>query len=156
MYKEFTVKKKSFFFAFFILLATLTSLVSCDLSHKHYLDNYGYCMQCQKNQVVSLTRSQDGHYTAEEKSFNPYNDIFYKFVANGENGIQISVSSTSTAKIASILLYTKEDDYIASTYDSENPNLLHQEPLKTGETYYIRVKAREIGTINLTVTPLAE
>ena len=115
-------------------------LVGCDLSHKHYTDNFGVCRNCNTDISVMIQKDQNENYLVTDFALQYYTDTYLKFVSNGESELTITIEC-DTADIESIVLYSKTDDYIASKYDRNNPVLVCNEQLERGETYYIRIKS---------------
>ena len=127
------------------------SASACDLSHKHVVDDCGYCNACQKDTAIDLIK-KDGVYVAEMTDCNTYNETFFRFVGNGETAVKILAICENT-QAESVILFSENDDYIASKFDRENPLVECQEPLETGVIYYVRVKLTQNGRLGLTVTP---
>ena len=139
-----------------VILGVLTAVFclgasACDLSHKHFVDSYGYCNNCQEDQAIDLVQ-KNGSYVAEPSDQNTYNEVFFRFVGNGEQGVKIAVTCVGTG-VSSVIFFSEKDDYIASKYDTENPQIASAEPLEKGVTYYVRVKLTQNGKVGLTVTP---
>ena len=124
-----------------------------DLSHKHYLNQYGFCSACQKDQAVRLERNEKGEYASERVKPEMYNDTFFKFSSNGENGIEISLQCEDCS-IEEILLLSDDAAYITSAYAKET--LIYDYPLTAGITYYVRVKLKDSGQgyLTMNVAPL--
>ena len=131
-----------------ILLFMSFLFVGCDLSHKHYTDNYGYCNSCKTDITIDIEKDSNNNYLPKDIMLQHYTDTYLKFVSNGESNITIEVQCEST-DIESIILYSKTDDHIASKYDKENPVLTCNEQLTTGETYYIKIKSSTYGSAKI-------
>lgn len=115
-------------------------LVGCDLSHKHYTDDFGVCRNCNTDISVMIQKDQNENYLVTDFTLQYYTDTYLKFVSNGESELTITIECDA-ADIESIILYSKIDDYIASKYDRNNPVLVCNEQLERGEIYYIRIKS---------------
>ena len=141
----------------FLCAVVCFSAAACtlDLSHKHYLDKFGYCNSCQSDQTILLTKNADGEYVSEKLNLNTINETFIRFVSDGTSPLQITVNCI-TSEASSIVLFSKTDDYIASKYDKTNPVLICREPLTAGETYYVRIKFNRGGETTVKITPYSE
>ena len=123
-----------------VLACVLFLFAGCDLSHKHYTDNYGVCKTCGTDITVTIKKDSNNNYLPTNFNLQYYPDTYLKFVSNGENKITITIKTNSPV-VKSIVLYSKSDDYIASKYDVNNPVLVCEEPLIANETYYIKIES---------------
>lgn len=126
------------------------SFFACDLSHKHYTDNFGVCKNCNEDISILIDKDKNGAYIQKSFNLQLYTDTYLKFVSNGESQLTIKVESTAS-NIKSIILYSKTDDYIASTYNSENPILTCNEQLIAGETYYIKIQSSNVAAAKIII-----
>ena len=133
-----------------VLVCVLFLFAGCDLSHKHYTDNYGVCRSCGTDITVTIKKDTANNYLPTEFMLQHNTDTYLKFVSNGESKITITIN-TSSPVVKSIVLYSKSDDYIASKYDSSNPVLVYEEPLTANETYYIKIQSTNSGKANVVI-----
>ena len=131
----------------------ILSVTACDLSHKHYLDNYGYCRSCDQDMCIALTKNSNSEYIAEI-NIDPYNETFLSFVSDGEQGIEITVSNYGSGVVNSIILYSQDDDYIVSKYDTSNPVLTYSDRLTKNKKYYIKIKFTQVSQAKITIKSL--
>lgn len=143
---------KKFLTSIFACLLVVFSLsfIACDLSHKHYTDNFGVCKSCNEDISVLIDKDKNGAYIQKSFNLQVYTDTYLKFVSNGESQLTIKVECPSS-NIKSVILYSKTDDYIASTYNSENPIFTCNEQLIAGETYYIKIQSNNVATAKITI-----
>ena len=142
-------------YRFILMVCCLLSLAlfsSCDLSHKHYLDEYGYCKSCQKDQAIELSL-KDGVYSSGEVYLTVINESFFKFVSSGEKGVEIKVDYVST-EVTSIIFFSTKSNSLAYKFDRSNPVAVYKGDLEEGETYYVKLKLTKEGSLKLTVCPL--
>ena len=130
---------KKFLSVLFAVL-TITCFSACDLSHKHFTDNFGVCKTCSEDISVLIEKNGNNSYVQTNFNLQVYTDTFLKFVSNGESSLTIKIECANST-IKSIILYSKTDDYIASTYNTQNPVLTCNEQLIAGETYYIKIQS---------------
>lgn len=135
-----------------LALLLVFSLVSCDLSHKHYTDEYGYCSSCKTDTAVLLQKDDTGGYASETCTFGQYATPYFKFTASGEAGIKIEVIP-DTAEVSAVILYTRERPYVASKYDRADPTLLYEVPLEAGDEYFVRLELSRPGTLSIRIAP---
>ena len=129
---------KTFIICFLLIVSFF--FMGCDLSHKHYTDNYGVCKNCNTDITVTIEKDSSGNYMPTNFLLQKHTDTYLKFISNGESKITITVNC-ETSNINSIILYSKTDDYIASKYDKTNPVLIYDQPLIANETYYIKIQS---------------
>ena len=122
------------------MLIFSTFFIACDLSHKHYTDDFGVCRSCNTDISVLIQKDGNNNYIPTTFNLQHYTDTYLKFVSNGESELTIKVEC-SGADIESIILYSKTDNHIASKYDRRNPVLTCNEQLSANETYYIKIKS---------------
>ena len=141
-----------------LVICVCTIFTSCDLSHKHYFDNYGVCKSCQKDSCITLTKDSNSNtYSLPYYvNINTRDDGFFKFVSNGENGILITFtkdesSSNGQTDFKQIKFYSEKSAIITSTY--ENQTLKYSNTLEKGVTYYIWLDIENYAcNIKLTVS----
>ncbi len=134
------------------LLLTVSVLASCDLSHKHYTDGYGYCASCETDTSILLTRDDAGVYASEVCAFGQYATPYFKFTAKGEPGVRIEVIP-DTAEVSAVILYTRKNSYVASKYDKDDPVILYELPLEDGGEYFVRLELSRPGTLSIRIAP---
>jgi len=127
------------------ILIVSSIFVGCDLSHKHYTDDFGVCNNCKKDISVLIEKDTNNNYIETELNLQLHTDTYLKFVSNGENKLTIKIECDG-ADIKSIILYSKTDDYIASKYDKEDPVLVCNEQLTPNETYYIKIQSDKVAS----------
>ena len=89
---------RSLLFLYPFILILCFFLCSCDLSHKHYLDNYGVCKSCNQDVCILLSNNVNGEYISEIIDINPYNDVFVKFVSTGDMVLKLILIVKMAAK----------------------------------------------------------
>ena len=137
---------------FCLLLCGIAFLSACDLSHKHYLDNYGVCKNCKEDTAEVLTRNSNLEYISSERNCNVQETYaFFKFVANGEEMVKIIVEEIST-EYQEVRLLNKNANSVF-LIPKENNTFLYEGTLTAGEIYYVRVKLKDSGKIRVTVSP---
>lgn len=143
----------------FILITTCFILVSCDLSHKHYFDDYGKCRNCGVNTCKTLTKDSNSNtYSYDYVKINTKDDGFFKFVSNGENGIKITFTKNQSTSIGEttfkkIKFYSENSAIITSNV--ERSELEYNGQLTAGVTYYIWLDIENYACdISLTVSEL--
>lgn len=139
------MKKILYSFMFLILIVCSSLNVGCDLSHKHYTDNFGVCKSCQNDISVLIKKDNNNDYIETEFNLQIHTDTYLKFISNGESQLTIRIECEN-ANIKSIILYSKNDNYIASKYDSNNPVLICSEQLTADEEYYIKIESDKFAT----------
>lgn len=140
-----------FILPLFFICACLFINVGCDLSHKHYLDNYGVCKNCGKDAAVNLTRDSNGEYFSTETYCSTNDFSYFKFVASGEEFITICVEEIS-ANVDYISLYTKNVSNLSLSHVSGENSYFYSNKLTEGEIYYIKVKVSTAGNIKIKVS----
>jgi len=148
------------FFSFIIVICFIVPfsiiLCSCDLSHKHYFNQYGYCGNCGTDTCVTLHKNQTTNkYEGSKTTTNVYDDIFFKFTASGENGIKIKVVAPegSSIKFKTITFYSESTASITSVY--EQTELVWNNKLTAGLTYYIKIDTESsFGNFSITAEEL--
>ena len=133
-----------FLFSFIFMLS------ACDLSHKHYVDNYGYCSSCKTDTAIVLT-NRVYYYESREVECSSVDFVYFRFVSNGESSIKITIEEISGA-VNYINMYSKHINnlYVQHTYGTNE--YFHDQPLIEGETYYIKVKAYDNTKIKILIT----
>ena len=144
---------KNKYFLFCLLLTCAFAFCSCgmDLSHKHYLNEFGFCRQCQKD--LSISMKFDGEKYVSEEVNCPTNDYtYFKFVANSASHVTIYLEEiTASVESYNLHLY-KEGSYgLSLWHDVENNSFRYENPLTQGDTYFVKVKASAAGKIRLSV-----
>ena len=139
-----------------LLLAALTGC-GLDLSHKHYLDDFGVCRGCGEELAVSLSEGSDGVLFAGVTDVPPSgregNYAYFKFTSRGEAGILITASAvTDTTAVSEVSLY-REGAYGLALIPKGDGAYLHEGVLTAGEVYYVRVASRTGGQVTLSVAP---
>ncbi len=147
------MKRKRVWIAFMVgVLSFCTLLSACDLSHKHYFNDYGVCKQCQKDASVTLTK-QNGVYLSEEVTLEAFNErqnySYFKFTADGDYGITAEIEGIGSV-VHSVELYSTEVAMMTGGMST----LTWQQPLNEGTTYYLRVKLSRGGKTRAKVTPI--
>lgn len=143
---------------FCLVLLIGVIFTSCDLSHKHYFDNYGVCKSCQKDSCITITKDPNSNtYSLPYYvNINTRDDGFFKFVSNGENGILITFtkdesSSNGEPSFKQIRFYSEESALITSNVEKQT--LSYNNTLKAGVTYYIWLDIENYAcNIKLTVS----
>lgn len=129
------------------------SLSACDLSHKHYLNDYGVCKQC--NQDVCFIASGDGvgNYKAENINCQLVFETYVKFVATKSAPVEITITC-GTAKVNNFIMYALSNRQLAYCYNSDDLRATTSEPLTAGTTYYIKVKVTTAGSLSVNVNSI--
>lgn len=146
----------SIILAFCLIIPISIVLCSCDLRHKHYCNQYGYCGNCGTDTCVTLKKNQTTNkYEGSKTIGRVEDDVFFRFTASGENGIKIKVSSpdASSMTFKTINFYSESSALITSVY--EKTELTWNNTLTAGETYYVRINVESaIGKVVITVEEL--
>lgn len=137
------------------LFCCLFLLSACDLSHKHYTDNFWVCRSCGEDTVEILKVNANYEFTSSESYGRANEYVYFKFVSLGEDLIDITVEEVS-ARVSYVELYTKTSSNLYLKHMSGENVYSHESPLTQGETYYIRVKLYNAGKIKVRVSPVIE
>ena len=132
-----------------LLIIGAFSLSACDLSHKHYLDDYGICRNCQKDACYVANGDGNGNYKAENINCQIVWETFVKFVATSDSPVEITVTC-GTAEVNNFVMYALSNKQLAYCYNRELRATTSQ-PLTVGTTYYIKVKVTKAGTLTVNV-----
>ena len=126
-------------------------LTACniDLSHKHYVNNYGVCNQCQQDVSVLLTKGLDGRYVSTDISANAYYDTIIRFVGNNENGICVRIETNGGVTVGNVKLYSQTSAYMSQS--TGTIPLVWQGVMENGKTYYVRIPTTGSGTIKVVI-----
>ena len=143
----------------FCLILCCFIFASCDLSHKHYFNDYGRCRNCNANTCITLTKDPYSNtYTSPFKKISTIDDGYFNFTSNGENGILINFTKNEETSIGetrfkTIKLYSENTAYIRTV--SDTTSLEYDYPLNQGVTYYIYLDIENYAAdIMLTVSEL--
>ena len=144
--------KKRLLLIAFVLTVLLCTACGCqmDLSHKHYVNNYGVCRQCQEDQSLVLTKNAQGEYLSGDLQLGTISDTIIRFVANGERGVTVAVEC-ETSEIKDVTLYSKTSAYMCGGTST----LTWENELVAGQTYYLRLRMKQAGVTRVSVTPIA-
>ena len=135
------------FFALVSLFLTLLAC-GCDLSHKHYYNDRGVC-NCGDDIAEKLTYLNE-EYVSNEHNIEEGKVYYYKFDANGEEGIDFYLESEDVTfdrieiRADGILQTTagnKNYDYKVFTYDRQS--------FTKDRTYFLKVTYKGQGTVKL-------
>lgn len=132
-----------------LVLGVLTVGCSIDLSHKHYLNSYGICSQCQKDVSVLLTKNVDGRYVSADIKTDVYNDTIVRFLGDNENGVHITVEANNGAVVGNVKLYSQTSAYI--TQSTGTAPLIWENKIEQGKMYYVRIQTTGQGTVKVTI-----
>lgn len=138
-----------------ILLAVLSLfLAGCDLSHKHYLDEYGICRSCGEDLAVRMTDTAEGGYTATAEPTYGSVTVYFTFVADGGDGLILSLTPDEGVIIQAVVLYPAGGSrmFLFPTGES-NSGFLYDGPITAEKTYYVAVTLKTAGGVSLSVTP---
>ena len=137
----------------FLLLLVLL-LAGCDLSHKHYLDEWGVCRSCGEDLTVRLTPRAEGGYTATAAPTYGSDTVYFRFSARGEEGVSLSLSPEGEARVREVSLYPKGGSRVSLFPTSSNATgFLYEGTLGEGVDYYVAVTLTGGGSVSLTVAP---
>ncbi|MBO5328812.1 MAG: hypothetical protein J6B04_06535 [Clostridia bacterium] len=125
----------------------------CDLSHKHYLNDYGVCRSCQEDKAVLLTLNENGEYKSDEVTIDVYNDTIIKFVSNGEKGIELKINCESEG-VKTVTLLSDTTAYIPINKNYQTGNYVSEIQFVKGETYYVKISFSSVKTASFIISGL--
>ena len=132
----------------FVSLVMTLIISGCDLSHKHYYNDRGVC-NCGDDIAEELSYLND-EYNSNEHTVENGKTYYYKFKANGEEGIDFYVESQNVSfdrieiRADGMLQTTaghKNYDYKVFTYSGQT--------LIKDKFYFLKVTYNGEGTIKL-------
>lgn len=135
-----------------LLLISLISIFvisGCDLSHKHYYNDYGKC-NCGKDIALTFTYS-NGEYISEVHGVIKGEVYYYKFDGHGENGCEFFLDNK---EMLFDRVEVRSDGILASVATSEafgTPDRRYNSTLMNGRTYYLKVTYKTSGDIKVII-----
>ena len=146
------MKSKSFIFCLLSTCIFLFTACGMDLSHKHYLNDFGFCRQCQKDLAHTLSLV-NGEYVSEEVDCKTDDYTYFKFLANKNTPVTIYLEEiTASVESYNLHLY-KENAYgLSLNHNAEDNSFYYANELTQGDTYFVKVKAGAAGKIKLRVS----
>ena len=134
-----------------ILLSLISIFIisGCDLSHKHYYNDYGIC-NCGKDISLKLDYSNN-EYISESHSVIEGESYYYKFKAHGENGIEFFLDNEDVT-FYRIEIHTKGMLTNVATGDSfDSKTKKYTQSLTDGREYNLKITYRSDGETRLII-----
>ena len=133
--------KKLKFLSTFILIGLCVLFVGCNL-HTCNFNEWGHCTVCSNSICIKLTESESMIYTCDTENFKTNTHHYYKFVANGESGIQFLLETNDNVVFDRIELFP-EDNYVmakkvAGKYSNTDYRIADAN-LESGKTYHLMI-----------------
>ena len=131
-----------------ILLVVILTGCSLDLSHKHYLDNYGVCNSCKENLCIELQRNANLEYVSNNVATKANEYVYFCFQGNGEDSIMIEVELSGS--IQEVRLYSKDSTSYFLTPKQGN-KYLYESEIIANKTYYFKVRTMSADNIKIKI-----
>ena len=127
-------------------------ITGCDLSHKHYYNDYGVC-NCGKDSALTVAYSNN-EYTSESHSVIEGESYYYKFEGHGENGVEFFLDNDEVAfyrieiRSEGMIMDTAKSD----SFDSKTKK--YTKSLSKDRTYYLKITYKRDGEAKLIIRGL--
>ena len=142
---------KRIFLSLIIISVALSVLCGCDLSHKHYCDDFGVCKTCFENVGHPLS-TVNGKLSSGEVFAKDGEKLYFRFKPNGVGRTVITLTfKTAVMDSSGIDVYTKSTRGIATfPLYSEDENIKRvriDAELDPDEIYYFSFSVKTHGTL---------
>lgn len=137
----------------FCLLFLIVSGCNCDLSHKHYYNDRGVC-NCGKDIAESLTYLNE-EYKSSSSLVKEGETYYYKFVAHGENGVDLILDSESVIFDRVEIRADGVLQTIALSKDYSYKVYMYDDNLYNERVYYLKVTYKGEGNISLIIKEIS-
>ena len=132
-----------------MLFVLIITGCQCDLSHKHYYNDYGVCMCGDDIAQELIYENQEYKTTSHEvKQGETY---YYKFVSHGENGIDFYLESESVAFDRIEIRADNMLQTVAGRKDYTNKLYTYESSLTDELMYYLKITYTGEGTIKMII-----
>ncbi len=138
--------------SFLILIIVAVFSTACIINPTHYLDDYGVCKQCKEDVSITLNYN-DGVYSSSARCLDT-DYTYFKFTSISNQPLQITIDKGDATidDLNCIKFYSKNNHNISLSHFAGEFTWNYPYELTQGETYYIRLAVKKVGTVSISVS----
>ena len=130
-----------------LFLVMIISGCQCDLSHKHYYNEYGVCI-CGSDIAQKLSYS-NSEYTSTTYNIKQGEIYYYKFTSHGENGVDFHLESDNVMFDRIEIRADGMLQTIATRKEYDDKLYTYDKSLTNDRVYYLKITYKGDGSIKL-------